>query len=433
VQAWHRGMLKSLFVPGGLLLLIAAVLLHGGIVPISASAVAFYYYSMFAAGVLLAWRFNSSQILLSLIYLFLAHRAVEFFSASHALVPGPGRIAFEAMALLLPLNLIFLSLKTERGVRLSSFAPNLIALFIQSVFVAVICGPGSTRGPGFLRWEIFSRHWFRWTPIPQLSLFILAAAIILALVRILQYRKPIDGGFLWVFIAIFAAFQSGTVGRVATAYWSTGALVLLSSLVETSYTIAYHDELTSLPSRRAFNDALLGLQKAYAVAAVDIDHFKSVNDTYGHDIGDEVLRMVAARLARITGGGTAYRVGGEEFTILFPGKSVNEVAPHLEELRLAVAKSVFRFRGGQERRTEPRGPDRRSVTRKKKAGMASNVYRDGLSVTVSIGLAEATAQTSDPQQVIQVADKALYRAKRGGRNRIEQAGNTRTRAKQSIA
>jgi diguanylate cyclase (GGDEF)-like protein len=308
----------------------------------------------------------------------------------------------------------------------------LIALFLQSVFVAVICGPGSTKGPAFLRWEIFSRHWFRWTPIPQLSLFILAGAIILALVRILRYRKPLDAGFLWTLIAIFAALQSGSVGKIATAYWATGALVLLSSMVETSYTIAYHDELTSLPSRRAFNDALLGLEKTYAIAAVDIDHFKSVNDTYGHDIGDEVLRMVAARMARVTGGGTAYRVGGEEFTILFPEKSVSEVTPHLEQLRQAVEKSVFRFRGGQERRTEPRGPDRRT-TRKKKAGPAPNVYRDGLSVTVSIGIAGATPQTTDPQQLIQAADKALYRAKRGGRNRIEQAGNTRAGVKQSIA
>ena len=433
VQAWHRGMLKSLVVPGGLLLLIAAVLLQGGIVPISASAVAFYYYSMFAAGALLAWRFNSSQILLVLIYLFLGHRAVEFFSAGHTLMQGPGRIAFEAIALLLPLNLMYLSLRMERGVRLNSVAPSLVTLFFQAVFVAVICGPGNTKGPAFLHLEVISRRWFRWTPVPQVSLFLLGAALIVALVRILRYRKPLDGGFFWALLAIFAAFQSGTVGRIATAYWATGAMILLSSLVETSYTIAYHDELTSLPSRRAFNDALLGLENPYAVAAVDIDHFKAVNDTYGHDIGDEVLRMVAARLARITGGGTAYRVGGEEFTILFPGGSVNEVTAHLEELRLAVGRSVFRFRAGKERRTEPRGPDRRSVTRKKKSSAARDVHRDGLSVTVSIGVAGANSQTSNPQQVIQAADKALYRAKRGGRNRIEQAGNTGARAKQSIA
>ena len=88
---------------------------------------------------------------------------------------------------------------------------------------------------------------------------------------------------------------------------------------------------------------------------VDIDHFKSFNDTYGHDIGDHVLRMVAGKLAQVTGGGAAYRVGGEEFTVLFQGKGVHEVVPHLEILRTTIESSNFSVRGGAERRTEARG------------------------------------------------------------------------------
>src|SRR4051812_3988640 len=426
-------MLKSLFVPGGVLLLIAVMLLQGGLLPISASAVAFYYFAAFAAGALLAWRFHSSQILFALLFIFLAHRALEFFSAGHPVSIGPGRIAFEAIAFLLPINLVFLLLSRERGLQLPAILPRLGSLFLQSVFVAVICRPGSVKAPFPLHVELFSHAWFRWTPISQLSLLILLGAVILSLVRLFQHGKPVDGGFLWTTLAVFAALQSGGVGKVATAYWATAGLVLLSSIIETSYTIAYHDELTNLPGRRAFNDALLRLEKPYTVAAVDIDHFKSVNDTYGHDIGDEVLRMVASRLARVAGGGTAYRVGGEEFTVLFPGRSVKQVASHLEDLRVAVENSVFRFRGGQERRSAARGPDRRTAARKKNAQPSRDVYRDGLSVTVSIGVAEATAPMLEPEQVIKAADKALYRAKKSGRNRIEQAGNTRTRAKQSIA
>ena len=114
--------------------------------------------------------------------------------------------------------------------------------------------------------------------------------------------------------------------------------------------LAYHDELTSLPARRAFNDALLRLQKPYAVAVVDIDHFKKFNDSYGHETGDQVLRMVAGKLAGITGGGRAYRVGGEEFSILFPGKTAKDALPHLELLRSVIEVSTFRVRAGQERR-----------------------------------------------------------------------------------
>jgi diguanylate cyclase (GGDEF)-like protein len=295
------------------------------------------------------------------------------------------------------------------------------------VFVAVICRPGSTTGPAFLHWAVFRQDWFRWTRIPQVTLFIWAAALTLLIVHLLHYRKPVDSGLFWSLAAVFAAFQSGIVGRTATAYWATAALLLLASIIENSYVIAYHDELTSLPGRRAFNDALLRLEKPYVVAAVDIDHFKSVNDTYGHDIGDQVLRMVAARLAHVAGGGKAYRIGGEEFCILFPEKSVKDVATPLEELRTAIENSVFRLRGGQERRSAPRGSDRRVAARSKKAPAPRDLVQDGLSVTVSIGVAEPGSQTVEPEQVIQSADKALYRAKRSGRNRIELETSTRTK------
>ena len=138
--------------------------------------------------------------------------------------------------------------------------------------------------------------------------------------RLLLYRKPTESGLLWALLATFLSFQVGAVGPAATAYLATAGLILISSIIENSYFLAYHDELTTLPARRAFNDALLRLEEPYAVAVVDIDHFKNFNDTYGHETGDQVLRMVAGKLAGVTGGGRAYRVGGEEFSILFPGK-----------------------------------------------------------------------------------------------------------------
>ena len=104
-------------------------------------------------------------------------------------------------------------------------------------------------------------------------------------------------------------------------------------MIENSYLLAYHDELTTLPSRRAFNDAMMRLQPPYSIAVVDIDHFKKFNDTYGHDTGDvQVLRLVASKLSLVTGGGNAYRCGGEEFTILFPGKRRDEVVERFGEV-----------------------------------------------------------------------------------------------------
>ena len=184
-----------------------------------------------------------------------------------------------------------------------------------------------------------------WTPLPALALLAFVAAFGVLLARLLLYRKPTESGLLWALLATFLSFQVGAVGPAATAYVATAGLILISSIIENSYFLAYHDELTTLPARRAFNDALLRLEEPYAVAVVDIDHFKKFNDTYGHETGDQVLRMVAGKLAGVTGGGRAYRVGGEEFSILFPGKTAKDAMPHLELLRSVIEVSTFRVRG----------------------------------------------------------------------------------------
>jgi diguanylate cyclase (GGDEF)-like protein len=416
-------------------LLVAAVLLEGGFVPLSPSVITFYYFAALAAGAMLAWRFQSSQILSALLVISLSHRAIEFFSGGHAIVPGPGRIAFDAIAFLLPLNLLIVTLRRETSIQLSALAPYLGFLFLQSVFVAIICSPGSTKAPLVFRMDLLNPKWSHWTSIPQISLFLSCTCIAFIAGWLLRYSKPVDAGLLWALIAILIAFQRGGVGKVSSAYWGTAALILGSSIIETTYAIAYYDELTLLPGRRAFNQAVAQLERPYAIAAVDIDHFKSVNDTYGHDTGDQVLRMVAARLAKVTGGGTAYRVGGEEFNIIFPGRTAKEVLPNLEQLRVAVENSVFRLRLVEDRRGAARGPDRRAKARKKKSAPTRDVYCDGLAVTISIGAAESGTGLHPIafETVLEAADKALYRAKRAGRNRIEVSSGIRTRARKSIA
>jgi len=73
--------------------------------------------------------------------------------------------------------------------------------------------------------------------------------------------------------------------------------------------------------------------RRYVIAMLDVDHFKSFNDTYGHDVGDQVLKMVAAKINGVKGGGKPFRYGGEEFTVIFPRRRLAEAIPHLEEVR----------------------------------------------------------------------------------------------------
>ena len=476
MNLWSPRTLKFLVLPGGIFLLAASVVFRGAFGPIPSAAVVFSFYAVFAGGILLAWRFHSSRILFALSTLFLGHRALEFFSSGRITSAGPGRIALEAVAFLLPLNFVAFSVFRERGLVLPAILPRLALLFFESVFVAIICRPGETIAPGFLH-PRFLGH-LSGTPIPTLAVLAFAAAFGTLLVRFLLYRQPTESGLLWALVATFLSFQAGAAGPAATAYVATAGLILISSIIENSYLLAYHDELTTLPARRAFNDALFHLEEPYAVAVVDIDHFKKFNDTYGHETGDQVLRMVAGKLAGITGGGRAYRVGGEEFSILFPGKTAKDAMPHLELLRSVIEVSTFRVRAGQERRRAPearrqtsgqgaqtpdsrspdfrgpdfrgpdfRGQDRRSSERRTHARRATAPRRTTrtarpsdeapsaeISVTVSIGVAEPKARVRAVEDVIQAADQALYRAKQSGRNRVEFASVARVaKIKRNIA
>src|SRR5262249_33099808 len=298
-----------------------------------------------------------------LLTLFLGQRAIEFFAAPSIAI-GPGRIAVEAIAFLWPLNFVLFSFIRERGLAVHSITSRLGLLFVEAVFVAVICRPDGT-APFFLHPQILSNQLFRWTRIPQFSwvLFFLVAATLL--VRFFLHRNQVESGLFWSLTMAFLGLQAGALGPISRAYMASAALILLTSIIENSYILAYHDELTTLPARRSFNDAILSLDAPYTVAVVDIDHFKSFNDTYGHDIGDQVLCMVATRLAHVTGNGQAYRVGGEEFTILFPGKSASDALKHLELLRQMIENSSFHVRSPNDRRSVRQGPDRRRAPKKK--------------------------------------------------------------------
>jgi diguanylate cyclase (GGDEF)-like protein len=405
-------------VPGGLLLALAAALVSSTLFIQVAPSLAFYYVAVFAAGLLLAWRFNSSRVLFSLLMLLLAHRAVDFFSAGQ-IHTGPGRTAVALAALLIPLNFIVFASMRERGLVIAGVAPRFGLLFLESVIFAVLCRPENSparpQHPGEAA-----------IPIWILLSFVAATAVFVR--RFFQTRKPIEPGFAWSVAAVFMWLQFAPVGKASDAYVATAALILGASLIETSYVLAYHDELTGIRGRRAFNESLLSLDQQYAIAIVDIDHFKRFNDTYGHDVGDQVLCMVAKRLSQVGGDGQAFRCGGEEFAIVFRNTSAKEAFEHLDALRQIIEKSTFQVRGS-ERRSERRSDrqtgtdesDRRKRAKKKTASANPNQSPDRLSVAVSIGVAEPSTRYRQPEQVIQAADQALYRAKNKGRNRVELA------------
>src|SRR5690606_34832694 len=109
----------------------------------------------------------------------------------------------------------------------------------------------------------------------------------------LRREKSTDAGLGWATLGALLALAAPAQSTARGIWMLAAGLVVIIALVETAYVMAYHDELTGLPARRALNQTLASLRAPYTVAIVDVDHFKSFNDRYGHDVGDEVLRMVA--------------------------------------------------------------------------------------------------------------------------------------------
>ena len=383
-------------------------------------ALSFLYYCAMAGGILLAWRFHSSRIFVALCVLFMAEGAIALSGGAQLRVLIT---ATTAVAVLVPLDFVLIALMHERGFTTESLGPVGLFLFVEAIVVAVLCRTAESGLPS----AAHPRHLGTSMTLPNYTLVIFAAAAAFLLIRFLLIRKPVESALLWTLSAFSLSLRFATNPRLATLYAATAACILFASVIESSYLLAYHDELTTLPSRRAFNDAMQRLQVPYSIAVVDIDHFKKFNDTYGHDAGDQVLRLVASNLARVTGGGRAYRCGGEEFNIVFPGKNTADVLDHLERLRENIQASEFRMRGN-DRRLAPRGPDRRT-DRARRRTTKGQAIRDlaqppvqapaSTSVTVSIGVASSAKRQSDPDAVLQAADKALYRAKANGRNRVE--------------
>lgn len=163
--------------------------------------------------------------------------------------------------------------------------------------------------------------------------------------------------------------------------------------------ISLTDQLTDLSNRRLFEIAFRQEvargrrdHKPLALAMLDLDHFKQVNDAYGHQVGDEVLQHIARHLRNATReGNVVARVGGEEFAVLFPGLALPEAVEVTERIRKVIEVNGFRLK------------------------------QQTLNITISAGVAMVDYE-KPLEHSYELADEALYQAKREGRNRVVACG-----------
>lgn len=254
--------------------------------------------------------------------------------------------------------------------------------------------------------------------VPLLGLLAMAVSAPFLVVR-KQHESPFTGRLmLLALLFAFAAFQArplpdrpGTALTLCLAFMSGGALTLIGAILESLWRSANMDELTELPGRRMLKNHLSRLGPSYAIAVLDIDHFKHVNDQYGHDTGDQVLRFVASFLQHVAAG-RAYRYGGEEFVIVCENEPFEQTVETLDRLRKALGARPFRIRRKDRPRKKP-DPDRPPEPRRDERRVES------IAITVSIGVARGGGDAIPPQDVLESADRALYRAKREGRNCVK--------------
>jgi diguanylate cyclase (GGDEF)-like protein len=347
-------------------------------------------YALLGIAIILAWWFNRGRAFVL---------AVSLTGAAVALDLAHTRPVYTLIAVLVPLNAFLVLARPERGARYRASYGWFLLLAVEGVLIFLITRTSN----------LPLEHWaLRAPPVPLVARIAFGAAFAAAMWRAWPDYKPLAVGNAGALVAFFlACIWEASPGAYAVFMTAAGA-ILLGALLQESHQLAFADSLTGLPGRRALEERLRSLGGRYALAMVDVDHFKRFNDLHGHHIGDQVLRLVGRRLDEAAGGGIAYRYGGEEFSVLFAGASLEDAERQLESVRQSI----------EQYRMAVRGPDRPKRTEEGAKRRGAGGTEQILSVTVSIGVAEPSEARATPQQVLRAADEALYRAKQGGRNRV---------------
>lgn len=313
------------------------------------------------------------------------------------------------LGVLAPLNLVVLSLIRDRGLALVQSYLMASALGLQSALVVDVMNNDH------YVWLQSADHLFAMLPLSKLP-FDLPSAVLVSLllsaaiisVRLFFRSTPLNNALLVILVTLGITFHFVDVITAVSVLLVVAGLVTLLCLMQHSYDMAYRDELTGLLGRRALTERFLRLSGRYCIVMVDVDYFKKFNDNHGHDVGDQVLKMLAGQLDRTGDGARAYRYGGEEFVLIFENKVLLQIAPVLEKLRLDVADYPMKIRSTN------RTADSKVNKKLRKEGDKSEV----LSVTISLGAAQHNDRLKTPTMVMEAADKSLYRAKNTGRNKL---------------
>ncbi|MBT7260529.1 MAG: GGDEF domain-containing protein [Desulfobacula sp.] len=345
-------------------------------------------------------RFNRSLVIFSTILFSLVYAYLFWLPVIGG---NNNALILNTIVIFLALNIAVISFYSERGITTLTGLSRLAFIAFQLILLVWLIKTKNPEWVHIINMALFPELEVKLLFFSQTALLSILISLFIVSLSYLYRANPFRSAIITAMILVLYAITFPAKDLVTIAILFSFVLLLpLLTLVSESYRMAYLDELTNLPGRRALNETFNKLGSKYSIAMVDVDHFKKFNDTYGHDAGDDVLRLLCNKLKAVTGGGKSFRYGGEEFTVVFSGMAASEVKVHLELLRANVADNRFMLRK-QERRVK----DKKKKTKKNNREVE---------VTISIGYAERNEKAKTPDQVLKLADKALYRAKGKGRN-----------------
>jgi diguanylate cyclase (GGDEF)-like protein len=358
----------------------------------------YFSYAIYCVAMILSWWFNRSRIFFTITVIALVQFALSELATATIGIPAYEMAIYPLVCVLLPMNIFVFSLLKERGIFNGWGLQRFGMIFFQIFYIAIAVVSNDNTLISFFYKELLTEPLPFATTIPQPAILTYVIIFLLILLRQLKYKLHLDSTSIAVLVATMIGLYLKSEPLAIPVFFSLAGIIFIVSVIQDSYSMAYLDELTGLPARRALREDMMKLSGEYTIAMLDIDLFKKFNDTYGHDTGDDVLRLVASLLQNITGGGKAFRYGGEEFTIIFPHTKIEEAIPHLEKLRVAVEKCPHVYEGKTEQASKKKSSSKQ------------------LFVTISIGVAERSKKHKHTDEVIKAADTALYRAKKKGRN-----------------
>ncbi|WP_299012805.1 diguanylate cyclase [uncultured Photobacterium sp.] len=366
-------------------------------------------YVLLGLVILLSQPFNQGKTDLTALLMLITFYIIQTRLQS-PLANNETHIIYVMLATLLPLNLLLVHILPERRLFSRFGSGYFIFLLLQIAWGVLVANHFSDRDLSPL-WESYLYAIPGFSPMPVLLILLYLAIGFACASTILKRNQGYDQA---IFISLLFAGITFSVFQqtfISSAAFSVAAILLLLNIITCSHELAYVDQLTGIPGRRALETELKYLGKTYTLAMLDIDHFKKFNDTYGHKTGDDVLRVIAKFMREIKGGAEVFRYGGEEFTILFKGKDCNHCLEYLEQFREAVANYEMRVRQYSSR---PKS-NKKDIEQRKDESTEKTVK-----ITVSIGVADSFPDHK-PANVLKAADVALYKAKEAGKNQVIRA------------